>query len=203
MGKAQTKAAKLRKKRGRPLLPPTDRQPNGQKSRRLASVRTSREQSEAATVSVAREARTRVYGLPIGQCAKEEAGYELGRLYLRNIITKNQLSAGNRMAATFARYYSLMGYAGLNSRAQDLFRVKGEPVDSDPDAARKAANAVMALEQCLGAFTVDGQSVMSVMKRVCVQDEAVPANIEHYLKYGLDALVEFYSGQLPGRKPAR
>src|SRR6185312_155952 len=195
MGKARTVAQKRRTKRGRPCLPKTDRQPNGQKSRRQASVASRNAMSEAATISVAREARSRVYGLSEAHAVRPDAGYHLGRLHLIGAISEEQMKAGNRMAETFSKYYSLMGYAGLNTRAQDLFRVRGQPVDSDPDAARKAANLVMALEQCLGAITVNGQSVMSVMKRVCIQDEPVALSEMVYLKKGLDALASFYAGQ--------
>lgn len=206
MAKARTRAQKRNAKRGRPLLPATDREPNGRASRRSASV----VMQSRATASVVREARCRVHGMPEDIAERPEAGYVLGRLYLSGHLgrraakgkdkgaAEHRLDAGNRMAEAFSRYYGLVGIPAPTPRAQNLFRVRGETGDTDPAAARAASNAVMQIERSLGMADESGRPVTLITKRVCIQDEDAGLAHPHtfsLLVRGLDALVVHFSNE--------
>ena len=106
-----------------------------------------------------------------------------------------QLDAGNRMANDFARYYALTGIQAPSARAQDLFRVRGEAPDRSGDAARKATNAIIRIEKELGMVDHEGRPVTSVIKRVCILDDASVVfhdDIIGFLRTGLDALIVHY-----------
>lgn len=195
---ARTAGQKRAAKRGRPLMPDVEREPNGRASRRKLAVIVRKDESERAVKSVAMEARERLYGISDKMSDRPEAGYTLGRLFLFGMITKEQLDAGNHMAEDFARYYGLTGVPFPSARAQDLFRVRGMPGPDRADAARAASNAIMAIEMALGLADQSGRPVTTVTKRVCVQDD--DTNIHHaytllMLQKGLSALAVHYSGR--------
>lgn len=213
--KSRTKAQKLRSKRarGRPRLPASDRQPNGQPSRRIASVEKFQQTSEADTMDVAVNRRIRQLGLQDYRdkggrvvTAEEQAkdprhGYVLGRMLLDHAITKDQHDTGIRLAEDFSRFYGLTGVPFPSSRAQDLFAVRssgGEDSDGRANAARKARERAMALQGALLAVQDinTGRRVLHTVMQVCVLDVAEsrgwPPHMTGWLRLGLNSVGKFY-----------
>ncbi|CAN7495807.1 hypothetical protein LJR231_003478 [Phyllobacterium sp. LjRoot231] len=180
---------KRKNKGGRPRLENVEREPNG---RPLRSQR--KTETEAETRKVAVQARARIYGAPEAECVRPEYGSVLGRLYMTGHINKLQLEAGNRTAEDFGRYYGLTGIPHPSAKAQDITRVKGMGGEVSYEAARKATNRVMAIEQALGEVVVQSRSVTSVVKRVCVMDEdlGISETMRAQLVAGLNRLVVFF-----------
>jgi hypothetical protein len=185
-----TKANRRRKnKGGRPRIEGAEREPNGR------ITRPTRVETEKEARAVVIEARQRIFGASESDCAKEEFGSVLGRLFLAKAIKKHQYEAGKMMSADFDRYYMLTGIPHPSAKAQDISRVRGLGRDSDPLKARSAANRVMMIEQQLGSVDVQGRPVTSVCKRVCVMDDAQGMELAHMIKYlvaGLEQLSTYY-----------
>ncbi len=188
-----TKANRRRRKMGgRPRIegPEVTREPNGRVTRSLRKTET---EKEARAVVI--EARMRVYGGSESDCAKEEFGSVLGRLFLAKAIKKHQYEAGKQLSADYDRYYSLTGIPHPSAKAQDISRVRGLGRDADPSKARAASNRVMMIEQQLGSVDVQGGPVTSVCKRVCILDDGTGMEFGHMVKYlatGLEALADYY-----------
>lgn len=158
----------------------------------------------------ATQARQRVFGISEKDAGSQEAGSVLGRLYLDNKLgirappkeqgtAELRLEAGRRYGTDVARYYMLTGIPHPSPRAQNILAVRGhdgdEP-DSKVNAARKAANHMMALEMCLGAADTQGRPATSSVKSVCILDEETArgwheSQLRHLVR-GLDALQKFY-----------
>lgn len=189
--KAKSKAAKRRTRMGRPVLPATDREPNGRKSRRIAS--TIRREDDMKAVVI--EARQRIYGLSKRDADSQDGGSVVGRLYLAGRIKWHHRAALNRYAEDMARYYRLTGVQAPNPRGLDLNRVRGEPGDTDPARARDAANRMMALEGVLGAADRAGRPVTTIVKRVALEDRddgLFLGHMVHDLVVGAGALARYY-----------
>ena len=147
MGKARTKADKLRAE-GQAKAAKTEREPNGRKSRRQASVQKFNHDTEIGNLSVAVAQRVREYGLKDTrlkggkiltaeeQAADPRRGYALGLLYLDGRVTEDQHDAGLRYAEDMARYYGLTGVPFPIARAQNIFAVRGD--DGDVSEGRAA-----------------------------------------------------------------
>lgn len=191
-----TKANRRRRKMGgRPRVDGLVREPNGRISRKKADVddRTEAEAKEARAVGL--EARQRVLGASKAECAKEEFGSVIGRLYLARAIKRHQYEAANRMAEDYFTYYLLTGIPHPSAKAQDISRVRGLGRDADPSKARAAADRIMKIEAQLGMVDVQGRPVTSVCKRVCILDDGQGMEYGHmrsHLQKGLEALSVYY-----------
>lgn len=201
-----SRGAKKRARRGRRLIPNVERLPDGRISRSNSAKEGRQKATVAETLSVALEARMRVYGASEAECGRPEMGHALGRLYLdkRNGISAEMFQAGIRMAEEYSRYYGLTGVPFPSPRAQDLFRVGGIGGDVDPAKARKARNDAQAIELVLAIGDEAGCPVRTITKRVCIEDSdegLYRTHMINYLRRGLKLLVVHY-GIEAGRKAA-
>lgn len=219
MGKARTKADKLRSRRGRPKLPQTEREPNGRKSRRQASVQKFNHDTEIGNLSVAVARRVREYGLKDTrlkggkiltaeeQAADPRRGYALGLLYLDGRVTEDQHDAGLRYAEDMARYYGLTGVTFPSTRAQNIFAVRGDDGEVSEGRATAAAAARSKMTK-LRATLLDvgdidtGRRVWHAVMEVAVMDNQAcrtwPDHMIGYLRRGLNRLSDFYGGKSVG-----
>lgn len=215
MATARTKAAKLKAKRGRPKLPATDRQPNGQPSRRQASIQKRNEDYSMDAMAPAINRRVRQYGLvdkrrdgkmetASKQAADPMRGYALGLLFLDGKLTKRQHDAGVKFSDDMARYYGLTGVPFPSPRAQNLFAIRsdGDDPQSRIDAAKTAKAKMATLRTVLlSAGDIDtGRRVYSATTAVAVEDiteaRTWPEHMLLYLRKGLNRVGDHY--QLPG-----
>lgn len=212
MTKAATRGAKRKRKRGRPLLPANDREPNGQYSRRVASVEAREtEMTEAErrdNISVAVSRRIRHLGLVDLKIegklvtAEEQAtdtrrGYVLGRLCISGKLTTSQLEVGNRYATDVWRYYVTCMGMKPTARAQDLFAVRAtgdDMSDSQRKADERSWSTMKEIQSTLfGAFdNGSARKIIRTLNSACVDDvdqAAIwPEPMLHLLRQGLNVL---------------
>ena len=219
--KAFTRAAKRRRKGGRPRIEGAIREPSGKiYYGKAEEARRAETMTETAT-----EARQRVFGVSKADAGTQEAGSVLGRLYLDGklgpVLKEKGTSwfryeAGKRYTTDMMRYYALLGYhPSIFPRAQKMLMAPNPPpdkndavkVDSEPirihlseeekgQATREAAKRMMSLEMCLGVADTQGRPVTSSVKTVCIMDEETArgwheSQLRHLVR-GLDALVKYY-----------
>lgn len=213
MSKARTKAARLRSRKGRPKLPQTERELNGRKSRRQASVQKFNQDTEISNLSIAVDRRVREYGLKDirlksgkvltagKQAADPRWGYALGILYLGGRITEGQHDVGLRYAEEMARYYGLTGVPFPSARAQNIFAVHGddgEVPERRAMAARAARHRMDKLRATLlSVGNIDmGRRVWHSVMEVAVMDNQAsrvwPEHMIDFLRRGLNKLSDFY-----------
>lgn len=212
---ARTKAAKLKAKRGRPQLPAADRQPNGQPSRRKASITKRNEEYSMDAMAPAINRRVREYRLVDKkrdgklETAEKQAtdpmrGYSLGLLFLDGRITKRQHDAGIKFSEAMARYYGLTGVPFPSARAQNLFSIRsdGDDPQSRIDAAKAAKLKMAALrDTLLKTGDIDtGRRVLSAVMSAAVEDitecRTWPEHMMLFLRKGLNRVGDSYG--LPG-----
>lgn len=215
MATARTKAAKLKAKRGRPKLPAADRQPNGQPSRRKASIQKRNEEYSMDAMAPAINRRVREHRLvdkkrdgKLVTAAKQATdpmrGYSLGILFLDHRITERQHAAGQKFAEAMAKYYGLTGVPFPSPRAQNLFAIRsdGDDPQSRIEAAKAAKIKMAALRDALlKTGDIDtGRRVLSAVTAVAVEDiiecRTWPEHMMLYLRKGLNKIGDHY--QLPG-----
>lgn len=199
MAQARTRGEKLRRKRGRALLPAVEREPNGKKSRRQASKQEQENEMQAAAIATAKAQRVKL-GVPESIALDPRLGYELGRLFIFRVVHKQrQLEAGQRYAQDMARYYGLTGIGFPSARAQNLFNVRGHDGDIDSRAeAAKAARAKMAALRDVLLSTDDiqtGRNVLRIVNAVVVEDVPCMPGWERWLLRGLNRLANHYGIQ--------
>ncbi|WP_247997007.1 hypothetical protein [Brucella tritici] len=192
---AYSKAQKRRLKKGRPLLPVAEREPNGRKSRRKSSVVHRHHETEAETKMVVIAARMKA-GLSHSIAERPEAGSVLGRLHILfgNRISYAHYLAGLRYGEDYCRYYALSGIPYPSARAHDMTRVRGLGLDNQ-EAAEQARERVLDLGEQIRKVDQAGRPVASVIRRVCILDEDTGMHLPHMIKFlitGLDILVDFY-----------
>lgn len=211
---ARTKAQKLASKRGRPRLPATDRQPNGQPSRRKASIErfTSERSEDAMNVAVQRRIRdhgiavacdvqTRTILSPEKQAADPRNGYALGILWLARKITERQHGAGIRFGEDMARFYGLTGIPQPSARAQNMFAVRGSSGEDSGERAERASKArarVNTLRMVLlGVGDIDtGRLAIRLVTDAAVMDDQSSRHWPEQklipLRRGLNKLADYY-----------
>ncbi|MEN5250004.1 hypothetical protein [Brucella pseudintermedia] len=192
---AYSKAQKRRLKKGRPLLPVAEREPNGRKSRRKSAVMRRTHETEAEVKMVVISARMRA-GMTKAIAERPEAGSVLGRLHILfpEKITYAHYQAGIRYGEDYSRYYALSGIPYPSARAHDMTRIHGMGVDK-PEAAREARDRVTEIGKAICDVDQSGRPVASVMRRVCILDKDDGMHLPHMIKFlatGLAALVDFY-----------
>lgn len=206
---AYSKGAKLKAKRGRPILPAelSTREPNGRPSRRKA--RASELEQQVKHVAVSR--RIRHFGLVDNriETAEKQAedprrGYLLGRMFMDGTINEGQHQAGLRYAEDMARYYGLTGVQFPSARAQNLFSIRstgGEDSEDKAKAARAARDRVVGKgglrDTLLACGDIDtGRRIEHTVKVVCVEDidelRTLNPPMKAWLVRGLNKLAAFY-----------
>lgn len=213
--KASSKAAKQRAKRGRPRLPPSDRETNGRHSRRKASQNHRANQDMENIMDAAVTRRIRHDNLVDFKAkdgkvvtARQQAldprrGYVLGLMLLDGTINQRQHDAGVKYAEDMARYYGLTGVQFPSARAQDLFAVRsdGDEPAHKSEAAAAARERMKKLEKILletGDINT-GRKVAHTVSAIAVQDIAEartwPGHMIGWLKRGLNQVANYY--QIP------
>lgn len=193
-----SRAARRRIRKGRPLLPATDREPNGRLSRRRSALVQRRRETAAEITAVALAARVK-HGVRPADAARAEAGSALGRVHLlaKQQLTHAHYQAGLRFGADCERYYALNGIARPTVRAQDLSHVAGFAGD-DPAReaeARRAAQRMAELSHRIRRNDRPGRPLAAVLNQVCVMDDDKNMYLPHMrrlLVAGLDVLIDFY-----------
>lgn len=197
------------------MLPASEREPNGQPSRRKASVNHRRSETErdAMDAVVSRRIRhdnimpKRAKGgqiIPAEDQAKDPMrGYVTGRLYLDGRITRRQHDAAVKYAEDMARYYGRTQVPFPSARAQDIFAVRGEGGEADnAGELAKAARARMAKLRDILLGTGDiqtGRRIEHTVKAIAVLDEDTargwPEHMMLWFRQGTNKLADYY--QLP------
>lgn len=192
---AYSKAEKRRLKKGRPVLPAAEREPNGRKSRRKSSIVRRTHETEAETKLVVISARMKM-GMSASIAERPEAGSVLGRLHILfpDRITYAHYQAGLRYGADYCRYYALSGIPYPSARAHDMTRVHGSGIDK-PEAAEQARERILDLGVAIRKVDQQGRPIATTIRKVCILDEDTGMHLPHmarFLAIGLDALVDFY-----------
>lgn len=195
MARARTRGEKLRRKRGRAVLPAAEREPNGKKSRRQASKQEQEHEMQAAAIATAKAQRVRM-GVPESLALDPRLGYELGKLTVLGILGEHQHQAGKRFAEDMGRFYSLTGIGFPSARAQNLYAVHGHEGDIDTRAAAASSARSRMTElraALLGKGPIDrGRRVYRATHAICVEDQRCMPADEPFLRWGLNVLVRFY-----------
>lgn len=161
------------------------RYPSGQP---VHSSRAQRGETEVQILATVRAQRERL--LPPSLAMQPEAGYELGRLYLRNVLTAQEHRAGFEFAKLVYDYQISQGYpspfpASMDIGATHGLSLRGEP---DPLRIRRTANEYMRM---LTAISDAGRAATTDTREVCIFDKPV-RNVEN-LKAGLKSLAVFFN----------
>lgn len=192
---AYSKASKRKLRKGRPLMPAVEREPNGRKSRRKSAVMRRTHETEAEVKMVVISARMKA-GLTKSIAERPEAGSVLGRLHILfpDRISYAHYQAGIRYGEDYSRYYALTGIPYPSARAHDMTRIHGLGVDK-PEAAKKARERINEIGGEIRKVDQSGRPIASVLRKVCILDEDTGMHMPHMIRFlsnGLDALVDFY-----------
>jgi hypothetical protein len=157
-------------------------------------VHEEREKAETSLEVVATVMAQRVKEVGAPHAGKYEAGFELGRAYLRNQITRQQLKAGEQWAQDVDRYCRLHGYPSPFPKAMDFLSVRGGPSALEPsaDEVRVTSNTYM---RALTAIGAKGRGAEVACRSLCVENtdpRAWPFHTWQALRAGLSALASLY-----------
>lgn len=198
---ARTQAAKLRQKRGARLLPSTDREPNGRKSRRKLATKERGRNMEMAVMDTAIQRRVRHLGVTEKQALDPLCGSVLGRLRFDNRVTQAQYDAGVKYGEDMGRFYMLTGTPFPSARAQDLFAVRGDDGETTENkaaqarAARDKANKLRTVMLGCGDINT-GRKVVHTVTEIVIMDTEQARGWSDFmiglLKRGLNALAKEY-----------
>jgi hypothetical protein len=129
--------------------------------------------------------------------AKYEAGFELGKAYLRGYITRQQLKAGEQWALDVDRYCRLHGYPSPFPKAPDYLGVRGAAsgYEPDPELIRVVSNTYMQATTAIGKH---GRQCQLACRSICIEDmdpRAWPFHTWQALRLGLSSLAGLYNIQ--------
>lgn len=143
-----------------------------------------------------------------GKDAKSELlGYALGRLRFNGEISEDQLRAGNEWAQLVKSFMSDQGLPMGSPRSGSLLSDAGKVAHSfksdggTHDAERQQNHSVSLsgrYNECLETMKDLGQSlgtggrILSVMRKVCIDDRNVFGNDVGDLRYGLNAMARVF-----------
>lgn len=122
-------------------------------------------------------------------CARKEAGYELGRLLLKGVITERQHRGGYDFAMLDDAYRRLVGLPPHSPSAMDIANTGGRSLKGEVPAAtiRRVANQHQMVQTALADAGRIGAAAVS---EVCLHDR--PTADTTALKIGLSALADFF-----------
>jgi hypothetical protein len=128
---------------------------------------------------------------------KYEAGFELGKAYLRGHITRQQLKAGEQWALDVDRYCRLHGYPSPFPKALDYLGVRGAAsgYEPDPELIRVVSNTYMQATTAIGKH---GRQCQLACRSICIEDadpRAWPFHTWQALRAGLSSLAGLYNIQ--------
>lgn len=126
--------------------------------------------------------------------ASQYAGYELGRLFLREIIDERQRDAGERWARLVTRFARTMGYPVPTPKSVEMEEGRGVSCAPEPDPDR-----IMALRRdyadAFAMLSDAGRAAQVACKAVCCQEADTrnwPPHTVKAMKAGLDRLAVFF-----------
>ena len=156
--------------------------PNGQLRPGYRKTETAQE-----ATAVARAQRTKLVGAE--NAMRQEAGYELGRLYLAGKIDVALHEAGLRYAGLVEAWQRVQGLPSPFRAAMDLSGVRGLSLYSTPSdaAVKRITNDYMKMQTALSDA---GRKAIGSVREVCLYDGDC-LDIES-LKLGLTSLAQFF-----------
>lgn len=173
------------------------REPNGKLSRVPADVEARRrdglDREAQDAISVAIDARQRVFGLDATVCRDQMAGSAVGRYCLQGIITRVQYDAAVLYLADCEAYSHAIGTPGI-PRAVDLNRIGGKDNHENITKAKTAMARYDAMVKAVRAKQTEiGNmgNIFGALDTVIRRD----VQLEHLLgdlRLGLNALVKHY-----------
>lgn len=136
--------------------------------------------------------------VPAKDARLPEAGYELGRLFIRGKVTAQEHRAGFEFMRLVYDYQTSQGYPSPFPASMDIGAIHGLSLCGEPDVAkiRRTANEYMRAQTALSDA---GRPATMEVREVCVFDQTV-RSVEN-LRLGLRALASFY--QIPVDTQAR
>ncbi|MFG1349080.1 hypothetical protein [Xanthobacter autotrophicus] len=117
------------------------------------------------------------------------AGYELGRLLLRNVVDGRAHRAGCDYAALVDSYQRIKGYPSPFPRGMDIGAVRGQGLyeEASADVVRRISNDYMRVTTALSDA---GTAAMREVREVCIFDRE-PVSVDNLMR-GLGALADFF-----------
>jgi len=153
--------------------------------------RDQRGETSADAMATALKARAKRVGAE--NAHKYEAGFELGKAYLRGQIKRHHLKAGEQWALDVDRYHRMMGIPSPFPKAQDWMSVKGQSgAEPSAEQIRNTANRHML---AMTALADAGRIPAHACKEVCIMETdagAWPSHMLRALQRGLQALADLY-----------
>jgi hypothetical protein len=153
----------------------------------------SREETTLETLATVTAQRAKEVGPQ--HAGKYEAGFELGKAYLRGYITRQQLKAGEQWAQDVDRYCRLHGYPSPFPKALDYLGVRGgaSNAEPDPELIRVVSNTYMLASTAIGKH---GRGTQTACRSICIEDSdprAWPFHTWKALRLGLSSLAGLYN----------
>lgn len=160
------------------------RYPSGQP---VHSSRDPRGETVVSILATVRAQREKL--LPPNLAMQPEAEYELGRIYLRQVITPQLHRAGFEYMRLVHDHRRLLGFPSPFPKAMDFCAVHGLSLHSEPDHDR--VKRISNLEMRSRTVLADaGTSVAREVRDVCIEDK--PVRSVDNLKIGLQALAKLF-----------
>jgi len=153
----------------------------------MHAARTPRGETEVQIMATALAYRQKL--VPAKDARLPEAGYELGRLYIKGKVTAQEHRAGFEFMRLVYDYQTSQGYPSPFPASMDIGAVHGLALHGEPDPLkiRRTANEYMRAQTALSDA---GRSAMTEVREVCIFDREV--RIVDSLRLGLRALARFY-----------
>lgn len=182
-----------KKPKGRRSKPNVPRYPCGKIK---TGARAPRAETESQIKGTVLAYRTRLVGRE--DAMRNEAGYALGRMYLRGQITAREHRAGCDYAMLADQYRTCMGLPSPSPAAMEIGRVGGRPIECGPSAQmiRRVTNQYMSAQTALSEA---GRAGASAVQDACVLD-VEPIDVGA-LKAGLQALAGLFKVPLDMEPP--
>jgi len=148
-----------------------------------------RGETEMAIRSTVIAARERIYRVSVADAGREEAGFELGRLWLSGKVDKRQLEAGKEYHKLVADYQRAIDMPSPYPQGVDLGAARGLSLVAEPDESRikRTVNQYM---HSLTAMADAGKAASIAVREVCVYDREIK-DVDN-LRRGLDVLADFF-----------
>ena len=180
--------------------PPSKREPNGRKSRRIASItvevdnrKVSWTKEDQDMVSVAIEARQRLFGLSVDKSRDQKAGSFIGRLCIGKELSVPQYEA-LCMWEESARQYRIIMAGPKGDSAQDPNRVAGRNGHENEKRSMEITKRHRAAERAIQdkQFELRNRANLWGALDVCVTRDRDVFNLVGDLREAANALVRHY-----------
>jgi len=180
--------------------PPSKREPNGRKSRRIASItvevdnrKVSWTKEDQDMVSVAIEARQRLFGLSVDKSRDQKAGSFIGRLCIGKELSVPQYEA-LCMWEESCRQYRIIMAGPKGDSAQDPNRVAGRNGHENEKRSMEITKRHRAAERAIQdkQFELRNRANLWGALDVCVTRDRDVFNLVGDLREAANALVRHY-----------